>query len=235
MPAPWLSSAYLVDTPPEKQTTFPFTLPFVRTLDIAFDDRITVFAGENGSGKSTLIEALAELVGLPWDGGGGTELADSEKTSLPRLAQFMRPRIRNKAPNKFFFRAEALSDFAHLLDERKDDPDFLGDPYALYGGRSLRTRSHGEAMVQLLTSHDRPGLYFFDEPESALSPRAQTHFVKILEQRLETNQFQFVIATHSPIIMSIRRARIVSFDTPELRTIRREDTGAWKTYATFFK
>ena len=90
-------------------------------------------------------------------------------------------------------------------------------------------------MVQLLTSHDRPGLYFFDEPESALSPRAQTHFVKILEQRLETNQFQFVIATHSPIIMSIRRARIVSFDTPELRTIRREDTGAWKTYAAFFK
>ncbi len=234
MPVPWLSSAYLVDGH-EKETAFPFTLPFVRTLDLALDDRITVFAGENGSGKSTLMEALAELVGLPWDGGGRTEIADSERTSQPRLAQFLRPRIRNKAPNKFFFRAEALSDFAHLLDAREADPDFLGNPYALYGGESLRTRSHGEAMVHLLTSHDRPGLYFFDEPESALSPRAQIQFVKLLEQRLETNQFQFVIATHSPIIMSIRRARIVSFDSPELRTIRREDTGAWRTYAAFFK
>ena len=235
MPVPWLSSAYLVDSSAERYQGFPLTLPFVRGLDVALDDRLTVFVGENGSGKSTLIEALAELVGLPWDGGGGTELADSEKSAAPRLAHFLRPRIRNKAPNKFFFRAEALSDFAHLLDARRADPEFAGDPYALYGGRSLRTRSHGEAMLQLLQSHDWPGLYFFDEPEAALSPRAQVAFVKILEQRLETNQFQFIIATHSPIVMSMRRARLISFDGPQLRQVRREETGAWQTYASLFK
>ncbi|MGV3624161.1 MAG: AAA family ATPase [Archangium sp.] len=234
MPVPWLSGAYVVPELAQTVTAFPFTLPFARTLDVKLDDRVTVFVGENGTGKSTVIEALAELVGLPWDGGSQNEVADSEKTSTKRLAHFMRPVIRNKAPNKYFFRAEALSDFGRLLDEREADPDFWGDPYALYGGSSIRNRSHGEATKLLIKSHDRRGLYFFDEPENALSPKAQLDFVKLVDERVDTQQFQFVIATHSPIVMSIKRARIIRFDTPDLNAVKREETNAWKTYASLF-
>lgn len=234
MPVPWLSGAYVVPELAETTADFPFTLPFTRTLDVKFDDHVTVFVGENGTGKSTVIEALAELVGLPWDGGSRNEVDSSERTPNLRLAHFMRPRVRNAAPNKFFFRAEMMSDFGRLLDARSRDPEFGGDPYALYGGSSLRNRSHGEATKLVLKSHDRRGLYFFDEPENGLSPKAQMDFVKLVEERIDTQQFQFIIATHSPIVMSIKRAKIISFDTPDLNTVKREETNAWKTYASLF-
>lgn len=237
MPVPWLSGAYVVAELAQQHAGFPFTLPFAPRLDLTLDDRVTVFAGENGTGKSTVIEALAELVGLPWDGGSGNEVADSERTGTKRLAHFMRPRIRNKAPNKYFFRAEALSDFGHLLEARDNDPDFKRfghDPFARFGGSSIRNRSHGEATKLLIKSQERRGLYLFDEPENALSPKAQMDFVKLVDARSATGQFQFVIATHSPIIMSIQRAKILSFDTPDLQPVKREETDAWKTYAALF-
>lgn len=235
MPVPYLSGAYAVPDLVAKGSGFPLTLPFVEGLDFRLDDRATIFVGENGSGKSTLLEALAELVGLPWDGGGGTELADSERMAEPRLAHFMRPRVKNKPRNKFFVRAEAFADFARLLEKREKDPDFWGDPYALYGGKTLRARSHGEGIAAVLQSHDRPGLYFFDEPESGLSPKAQLALVKALAARIDTDGFQFVIATHSPLIMTLRGARIISLDGGQLRQVKKEETTHWQTYAALFK
>jgi predicted ATPase len=234
MPLPYLAGAYVVEGRAANATGFPFTLPFVRTLDLELDDRVTILVGENGSGKSTLVEAMAELMGLPWDGGSTNEVADSERTESPRLADFMRPRVKHKPRNKYFFRAEALSDFAHLLEEREKDPDFWGDPYARYGGRTIRARSHGEGVRQLLQSHDKPGLYFFDEPEAALSPMAQVEFVKVINERVATDTFQFVIATHSPIIMSIDGARLISLDGGVLRPTKKENTSHWRTYAALF-
>jgi predicted ATPase len=234
MAVPYLAGAYVVPELVGDARAFPLTLPFVPTLDLRLDDRVTIFVGDNGTGKSTLLEALAELVGLPWDGGSTNELSDSERTDTPRLARFMRPRVRNRPRHKYFFRAEALSDFARLLEARERDPDFRGDPYARYGGRSVRTRSHGEGVRALLESHDRPGLYFFDEPEAALSPMAQEKFVEVIDRRVDTDGFQFVFATHSPLIMSIRGARIISLDGGVLRQVRKEETAHWKTWASFF-
>lgn len=240
MPLPYLAGAYVVEERAGSSTGFPFTLPFARTLDLQLDDRVTILVGENGSGKSTLVEAMAELMGLPWDGGSTNEVADSERTSAPRLAEFMRPRVKHKPRNKFFFRAEALSDFGHLTEAREKDPDFRksggakADPHELYGGRSIRAQSHGEGVRALLKSHDRPGLYFFDEPEAALSPLAQVDFVKLINARVATDAFQFVIATHSPIIMSIEGAKLISLDGGELRPTKKENTSHWKTYAALF-
>lgn len=234
MAIPYLAGAYVVEEHAAKATGYPFTLPFARTLNVKLDDRVTIFVGENGSGKSTIVEAIAELMGLPWDGGSGNEVADSERTATPRLAQFMRPRVKNKPRNKYFFRAEALSDFGRLLEAREKDPYFGGDPYALYGGKSIRERSHGEGVRALLKSHDRPGLYLFDEPEAALSPMAQVEFVKLINARVATDTFQFVIATHSPLIMSIEGAQLISLDGGELRPTKKEATSHWKTYAALF-
>ena len=234
MPLPYLAGAYVIEEEAAKAKGFPFTLPFARTLDLKLDDRVTILVGENGSGKSTILEAMAELMGLPWDGGGTNEVADSERDGAQRLAHFMRPRVKHKPRNKFFFRAEALSDFAHLLEAREKDPDFWGDPYARYGGKSLRARSHGEGVRQLLKSHDKPGLYFFDEPEAALSPVAQVEFVKVINARVASDSFQFVIATHSPIIMSIDDAQVISLDGGMIRPTKKENTAHWKTYAALF-
>ena len=234
MPLPYLAGVYVVEERAAMAKGFPFTLPFVRTLDLKLDDRVTILVGENGSGKSTILEAMAELMGLPWDGGSTNEVADSERTDNPRLSEFMRPRVKHKPRNKYFFRAEALSDFAHLLEAREKDPDFWGDPYARYGGKTIRARSHGEGVRELLKSHDKPGLYFFDEPEAALSPKAQVEFVKVINTRVATDSFQFVIATHSPIIMSIDGAQLISLDGGQLAPTKKEDTSHWKTYAALF-
>jgi predicted ATPase len=235
MAIPYLAGAYVVEEQAAKATGYPFTLPFARTLNLKLDDRVTIFVGENGSGKSTIVEALAELMGLPWDGGSGNEVADSERTGALRLAHFMRPRVKNKPRHKYFFRAEALSDFARLLEAREKDPDFLGDPYALYGGKTIRARSHGEGVRALLQAHDRPGLYFFDEPEAALSPMAQVELVKLINARVETDAFQFVIATHSPLIMNIAGAQLISLDGGALNPTKKDATAHWKTYAALFK
>lgn len=90
-------------------------------------------------------------------------------------------------------------------------------------------------MRALLKAHDKPGLYFFDEPEAALSPMAQVEFVKLINARVATDSFQFVIATHSPLIMSIDDAQLISLDGGELRPTKKEDTAHWKTYAALFK
>ncbi len=232
--APFLVGAYAVRERIDAAEGFPRTLAFVPELDLTLDERVTIFVGENGSGKSTLLEAIAELVGLPWDGGSGNELASSEASSQ-RLAPLLRPKIRLKPPDKYFFRAEALSDFGRLLEAREEDPDFLGDPYTLYGGRSIRTRSHGEGVRALLQSRDRGGLFLLDEPESALSPLRQEELIRLLEERAATGSYQFIVATHSPLLMAIRGARLISMDDPKLPDIRPEATSHWRTYAKLFR
>lgn len=226
--------AYVVAERLEGVEGFPITLPFVPHLDLTFEERVTVFVGENGTGKSTLLEALAELVGLPWSGGSGNEMATSDARGHP-LARLLRPKLRSRPQEKYFFRAEAMSDLGHLLEDRENDPDFLGDPYAMYGGRTLKSRSHGEAALAVLLSRDRGGLFLLDEPELALSPARQLLLVRLLEERAATGHFQFLIATHSPILLSIRGAELRDFNHPALPVIQREDTQQWQVYSDLFR
>jgi len=138
---------------------FPTNLPFVRTLDISFTTPVTFFVGENGSGKSTVLEAIAAVCGLPAAGGGRNELADLKAPQfLSELAPFVRGAFRRKPRDGYFFRAEFQAHFASLLDQRRDDPDFGGNPYARYGGRSLHTRSHGEAFLEVFSAWLNPGM-----------------------------------------------------------------------------
>ena len=229
--APFLAGAYVVEERVQEWDAYPFNLPFVRGLDLDLSTPVTLFVGENGSGKSTLLEALAELARLPVAGGSRNELADSENMTS-RLADAMRPRFLSKPPDALFFRADGLSDFARLLEQRKADPGFNGDPYALYGGKSLRERSHGQAVTFVLRSRGRGGLFLFDEPEAALSPMSQTIFVDHVSECLATGTYQFVLATHSPILMSIPGARVLDFDRPALPTIEPRDTKHWHAFAS---
>jgi predicted ATPase len=226
---PFLLGAYVVEARVQDWTQFPFHLPYVRELDLTFERPVTLFVGENGSGKSTLLSALAELAGLPGGGGSRNEIPDAERRAS-LLAAALRPKFRTRPKDGFFFRADALLDFARILDKRKEDRDFGGDPYARYGGRSLRERSHGESVSAVFRARRGGGLFFFDEPESALSPRRQLEFVKEVEEAVRGGGWQFVIATHSPIIMSIARAHLLDFDRPGLPSIHPEETAHWAAF-----
>jgi predicted ATPase len=204
---------------------FPGTLPFVRSLDLQLEAPVTILVGENGSGKSTLVEALAQLCGLPVGGGGRNELADLKAPqNRSELAPFLRASFLKKPRNGYFFRAEFQAHFATLLEERKADPDFWGDPYARYGGRSLHTRSHGEAFLSVLSSWMTPGLILMDEPESALSPQRQLSLLVQIARLARQGGTQFVIATHSTILMTYPGASLLLLEGAGIRPTRVEDT-----------
>jgi len=204
---------------------FPGTLPFIRDLDLRFTEAVTFFVGENGSGKSTVAEAIADLSGLPVGGGGRNELADLRAPhGRSELAPFLRAAFRKRPRDGYFFRAEFQAHFASLLEQREADPDFLGDPYARYGGRSLHTRSHGEAFLSIFSSWMTPGLVVMDEPEAALSPQRQLSLLTQMARLVRRGDAQFVIATHSPILMTFPGATLLHFEAGRIEPTRLEDT-----------
>lgn len=213
---------------------YPFHLPILRHLDITFTAPVTFFVGENGSGKSTVIEAIAALSRLPVSGGSRNELAASHgPDTLSPLAAALRPTFRKRPRDGYFLRAEFQAHFASLLDARHDDPDFrrYGDPYTAYGGRSLHTLSHGEAFLAVLKNRIRSGLLLFDEPESALSPQRQLALLAHMAALAASGAAQFVVATHSPILLTFPGAQILSFDGERVVPLTLEETSHFQITA----
>lgn len=205
--------------------TFPGNLPVVRSLDIRFVGPVTFFVGENGSGKSTVVEAIAAACGLPAVGGGRNELGLLEVPhSRSELAPFVRATFHRKPSEGYFFRAEFQAEFAHLLERRRSDPDFAGDPYARYGGHSLHSRSHGEAFLEIFSAWLKPGMILMDEPEAALSPQRQLTLLSRMAELVACGGIQFIVATHSPILLTFPGASLLSFDGDRVEPIRFEDT-----------
>jgi len=222
--APFLESIRLKPGFESDWSTFPFNIPFLPGIDLTFST-VTYFVGENGSGKSTLVEALATLCRFPIAGGGREELADHEgDESGALLSKALRPSFIRRPRNGFFFRAELQANFASLLEQRKADPDFRGDPYARYGGRSLHTRSHGEAFLAIFEGSLSEGLFLLDEPESALSPQRQLALLVQMHRLTKGGKAQFIVATHSPILMTFPGAVLVNFDDPTLPNVSLRDT-----------
>jgi predicted ATPase len=205
---------------------FPFNLPFVRGLDLGLDQPVTFFVGENGSGKSTLLEAIADLCNFHVGGGGTNDLLYTQHEKSSALATVLRPRFRHRPRDGFFFRAETLVNFATLLEERNRDPHFIssGDPYERYGGETLHRFSHGEAFLKVFQHRIHDGLFLIDEPEAALSPQRQLTLLYLMEERVKRGSAQFIIATHSPILLTFPGAVIIDFDDSTLRQIALQDT-----------
>jgi predicted ATPase len=207
-------------------SVYPFTVPAIRalrTLEFA-RSRITFFTGENGSGKSTLLEAIALNYGLSLEGGNRNFAFDAEiaKGDTYPLARALKASFRpNRTGEGFFFRAETLFNLATEIDEKGLTRG--------YGDVSLHARSHGEAFMTVLDyKFRRSGLFLLDEPEAALSPQRQLSFLILLHQTLRDYQdAQFIISTHSPILLGLPGAQILSFDTDGIREIAYEDTPAF--------
>jgi predicted ATPase len=212
-----------------RSSHYPFHLPVIRSLDLQFTRPVTFFVGENGTGKSTVIEALATLCRLPVSGGSRNELSSRHGPEADSpLAPALQPAFRRRPPDGYFLRAELQAHFASLLDSRKEDPDFIGDPYERYGGLSLHFRSHGEAFLAILHNRIRRGLFLFDEPESALSPQRQLVLLTHMSTLAAAGMSQFVVVTHSPILLTFPGAEILSFDGDVVRPIALEDTSHYQ-------
>jgi predicted ATPase len=202
--------------------SYPLNIPAVRDLPkIAFHPNVTFFVGENGSGKSTVLEALAVKLGFSPE--GGTLNVRFETTqSISLLHEVLRV-ARDTLPTTdgYFLRAESFFNVATYMDEvAQGDIRYLRS----YGGRSLHHRSHGESFMALFNNklHGN-GIYLFDEPEAALSPLRQMAALRAIHQ-LVLDQSQFVIATHSPILLAYPNAKIIRFDSAGLTEIKYEET-----------
>jgi predicted ATPase len=213
---------------------YPFNVPAIqslRTLTFA-DSRLTFFTGENGSGKSTLLEAIALNYGLSLEGGNrnfafDAEIAQGDTYPLARALKLtFRP---NRTGEGFFFRAETLFNLATKID------DLSLNANQGFGDRSLHARSHGEAFMAVLDyKFRRSGLFLLDEPEAALSPQRQLSFLILLHQTLrDYPDAQFIISTHSPILLGLPSAQILHFDDTGIHPIAYEDTPAFQITRRF--
>src|SRR5580698_2448135 len=212
--------------------SYPFSVPAIRGLEeLDFRSRICFFAGENGTGKSTFLEAIATHYGFGPEGGNRSILHDTtaHNHSTDALVHALRLSFDRRTGAGFFLRAESFFNTATHID-RLDDPlenAGIGPPILpSYGGQSLHTRSHGETFFTLLErKFNRNGLFLLDEPEAALSPQRQLSFLVLIHDTLRRyKDAQFVISTHSPVLLGYPEAQILSFDEGSLREISFEET-----------
>ncbi|MDX6644830.1 MAG: hypothetical protein QOK40_557, partial [Miltoncostaeaceae bacterium] len=194
---------------------YPFSIPAVVGLDeLAVDPRVTLLVGDNGSGKSTLLEAIAVAAGMNAEG-GGRNFRFATRPSESTLNEHLRLSWRDRPRTDFFLRAESLYNLASELERIDEQP--RQDALAPYGGRSLHDQSHGESFLALILNRFLPGgLYLLDEPESALSPTGQLAVLQRMHELVEGGS-QFIVATHSPILMAFPDALILHASPAGLR------------------
>lgn len=219
--------------------TFPFNVPSLATLDtLDLDAPVICFVGENGSGKSTLLESIAIAAALPSAGGAGRAMDDPTLAEQRSLASVLSLTWHTRSMRGFFLRAEDFFGFQNLLKrERAEFVETLARMEVDYAESSAKAkqlamgpikasladmerrygvdpdaRSHGEAFLNFFQQRLVPrGLYLMDEPEAALSPQRQLALLAMMFDLVEEGA-QFIIATHSPLLLAFPGARIYSFD-----------------------
>src|SRR5271170_1363510 len=188
---------------------YPFNIPTIASLNsLEISSRVCFFVGENGTGKSTLLEAIAAHYGFGLEGGNrnfSPQTSASVSTVEP-LVKALRLSFTKKTGKGFYLRAESFFNVASYVD--------TAGVSSSYGGKSLHDQSHGESFLSLLQNRfTRSGFYLMDEPEAALSPQRQLSFLVLLHDLVSNNNdIQFLIATHSPILLAFPEAQIISFD-----------------------
>ena len=200
--------------------TYPFSIPAIQQIeDIAFSTPVTFFVGENGTGKSTITEAIAVAAGFSAEGGTKNYHYESinSTSSLPNHITLVRNYRRERYG--YFLRAESFYTTANYADAGTFS---AAGPIPLYfDGKRIHEQSHGEAFLAIIKG-SRPGLFIFDEPESALSPKRLLVLMTEI-QKLVAQGSQFIIATHSPILLAFPGAKIYQLSHSGIEEVSYDD------------
>ncbi len=220
---------------PEKYPTkeaYPFSLPiFHKTKVVNFPSPITLFVGENGTGKSTLLEAIAIACGIHiWR--NSERSRPSYNPYEDKLCKYITVDWQNGRVPGSFFGSQIFQHFAELLDgwaaADRGQLDY-------FGGKSLTTQSHGQSLMSFFESRYKiKGIYLLDEPETALSPKSQIELLSLLEKMSNAGHAQFIIATHSPLLLACPNAKLYSFDSLDISSTSYEQTPHYRLYKSFF-
>jgi predicted ATPase len=218
---------------------YPFNIPALRHRQVLrFEQSVSFFVGENGSGKSTLIDAIARRCGLHlWTevkrrgalSTGGWPAAHAHARG--RLSDYVHVTVARGPVRGGVFTAESFREWAEFLDDLSQvDPGQA----KYHGGAELTLRSRGEGLLAYFRGrYQVPGLYFLDEPEAALSPASQIELLRLLAEYRERGHAQFVLATHSPILMALPGAQVFSFNDGAIEETRYEATPHYLLYRDF--
>ena len=215
-----------ISLPPLQDGSYLQHIPSLnKGLQLTLKSNITFFVGENGSGKSTLLEAIAEQCGFNLRGGNrnhnfntGHRFEGYESALASHLQLGWTP---HRITEGFFMRAESFFNFASYIDELAVDDRRI---FNAYGGRSLHEQSHGESFLSLFNNQFESGIYILDEPEAALSPARILSFMSVIHELDRSGRAQFLIATHSPMLICYPGAIIYQFDEDGVRETGYEDT-----------
>ncbi|MBN1837955.1 MAG: AAA family ATPase [Spirochaetales bacterium] len=230
--APHLASISIAADSFPRSDVYPFCLEVLRkTPQITLSAPVSFFVGENGSGKSTLLKAVAQRCGIYiWRGIDRTRYAPNPYEE--QLFKYLQVTWRDGYVPGSFFASEMFRNFSQLLDDwASSDPGLL----QYFGSHSLMSQSHGQGHMAFFRSRfARRGLYLLDEPENALSPRSQLELLRILESATPAGDCQFLIATHSPILLSLQGAQLLSFDAVPITPVNYRQTDHFRVYKDFF-
>ncbi|HHX37925.1 MAG TPA: AAA family ATPase [Clostridiaceae bacterium] len=213
--------------PIEERNTYPYNIPSIVNLnELGFRKSVTFITGENGSGKSTLVEAIAINAGFNPEG-GSRNFNFRTQDSHSKLFNYLKLSWSSRNKDGFFLRAESYYNFASNMDALDAEPG--GTPIKqYYGGKSLHEQSHGESFLALLVNRlYGNGLYIFDEPEAALSVSSQFKMLVRMKELADKNS-QFIIATHSPVLMAYPDADIYVVSETGIDLIDYESTEQYR-------
>lgn len=216
----------------EDANAYPFCIPAIEHLEtLALTTDVTFFVGENGSGKSTLLEAIAQEAGFNPKGGSANHIYEGVSTESS-LSDFLRLSWLPRTHRGFFLRAESFFNFASYVDQVEQENPGKGMIQA-YGGTSLHAQSHGESFMILASHRFKHGLIILDEPEAALSPTRQLSLLRVIHDMLP--KAQFLIATHSPILLAFPGAKIFSCSSEGIKPVTYEETEHYQVYRSFLE
>ena len=212
---------------------YPFNLPvFQNTKGLDFPTPVTLFAGENGSGKSTLLQAISNACGIHiWQETGRTRYDNNPYEDT--LGEYLTIGWKGAKVPGSFFGSDSFRHFRQVLDEWS-----AADPGQLeyFGGKSLMTQSHGESLMSFFNArYSLKGLYLLDEPETALSPKNQIRLLELMNRSSASGLAQFIVATHSPILLACPGALIYNFNSNPVEPISYKDTEHYRIYKSFLE